>query len=501
MAPFFASTGNELLDAPAPVTTTDTSVLAVLKPLTELKTALEHRKCNALTPYKPPAWERLLSEAGIADTYAHIAKGFRQGFHIGLPIIRRTQTPPNSQTISKHHEEFTKIISEELRKGHYIGPASQDTLEKLISPFQSSPFGIIPKPGKPGKYRNTQNYSFPHKPSMEFPNPSINSFVNSDNFPTTWGTFALVSLLIRRLPPGSQIATRDVAEAYRTVALHKSQWPSCVVRLSEDSFAVDTSTSFGVAPSAGIYGDVRNAGADIFRYKGIGPLSAWVDDHLFFRLLRIHLDEYNQARRRWHSDISARGKHQDGGRIWFGGGTFEDGTIDQFDEDCQFPCRDLSQCSPRPAEDMQYAYNFDDIDTISEELGIPWERGKDSPFGSSAKYIGFLWNLSTLQVSLDTDKKERYLQAIQEWKNHCSHTLKDVERLYGKLRHACSVIPSSRAFLTKLETMLATGHHCPFVPHSPIKGIAEDLRWWVSTLQPVVPVKLVYYTPATAGNV
>jgi hypothetical protein len=44
-------------------------------------------------------------------------------------------------------------------------------------------------------------------------------------------------------------------------------------------------------------------------------------------------------------DIATRGKHQDGGRIWFGGKVFEDGTIEQFDEDCQFPCQDLSQSS------------------------------------------------------------------------------------------------------------------------------------------------------------
>ena len=39
------------------------------------------------------------------------------------------------------------------------------------------------------------------------------------------------------------------------------------------------------------------------------------------------------------------GQHQDGGSIWFGGRTFDDGTLEEFDEDCAFPCGDLSELS------------------------------------------------------------------------------------------------------------------------------------------------------------
>lgn len=56
-------------------------------------------------------------------------------------------------------------------------------MESLIGPFQSSPFSIIPKPAKLNKFRILQNYSFPYKPSLAFPNPSINPSINSDDFP------------------------------------------------------------------------------------------------------------------------------------------------------------------------------------------------------------------------------------------------------------------------------------------------------------------------------
>ena len=191
-----------------------------------------------------------------------------------------------------------------------------------------------------------------------------------------------------------------------------------------------------------MYGAVRNAASDILRFQGIGPISSWVDDHLFFWIPCSSLPEYNQKCRTWNGDIISRGEHQEGGRIWFGGRRFEDGTLEEFDKDCTFPCKDLSASSDRPVEDRSYTYNFDDIDTASHLLGIPWEVSKDRPFASSTTYIGFDWNIETNRVSLADSKKEKYLVATENWFLQTSHTLEEVEKLYSKLLHACFVRPS-----------------------------------------------------------
>ena len=34
-----------------------------------------------------------------------------------------------------------------------------------------------------------------------------------------------------------------------------------------------------------------------------------------------------------------------------------------------------------------------DIDALSDELGILWEKSKDIPFSSSIPFISFLWDL------------------------------------------------------------------------------------------------------------
>jgi hypothetical protein len=98
----------------------------------------------------------------------------------------------------------------------------------------NSPLSIIPKSNKPGKFRLAQNFSFPH--ALDAPILSINTQLDSSLHPCTWGTFSTMALCITRLPPGSQAAARDEAEAYRTMPLHLSQWNGTVIRIGEDAF-------------------------------------------------------------------------------------------------------------------------------------------------------------------------------------------------------------------------------------------------------------------------
>ena len=118
------------------------------------------------------------------------------------------------------------------------------------------------------------------------------------------------------------------------------------------------------------------------------------------------------------------------------------------------PLRDLMG-DDRNGEDTGQAYTMKDVDEISTRLGIPWERSKDVPFGSRIPFIGFDWDLEMKTVALQNKKKEKYVSAIVEWKRRKSHTLGDVERLYGKLLHTCSIVPEGRAYLTGLESMLS----------------------------------------------
>jgi hypothetical protein len=372
------------------LTDSSTSVQAAEPRPMEPRDALELRTRFPQTPYKADAWEQALRDANLFFSFIDIPSGFRNGFIIDFPPISYTQSPPNKDSFVTYIEEFNKILDRELLKERYIGPFSLPNLESAIGPFQSSPLSIIPKPGRPGKFRVVQNFSYPRSPSVQFPNPSINSFIQSEDFPTTWGKFSIVFLLISRLPPGSEAATRDVAEAYRTVPLHPSQWPAAVVRALEGDFYIDTCTAFGATPSAGIYGRVADAGAEILRSRGIGPLDKWVDDHIFFRIKSTHLSLYNDQRAAWARQISnSGGLKQSGSRLWYPISDTPGDSFEEFNENCTFPLRNLSHVSSRSEHDASFTYTISDIDNVSDQLGIPWERLKDQPFSGSTIYIGF----------------------------------------------------------------------------------------------------------------
>jgi hypothetical protein len=196
------------------------------------------------TLYKADEWDRALQAANLFFRFIDVPTGLHNGFLVDFPSISHTQSPPNKDSFLTYFNEFSKILDHELSKGQYIGPFSEAALTALIGPFQSSPLSIIPKPGHPGKFRVVQIVSFPLSPTLASPNPSINSCVDPDTYPTTGGKFSIVYLLISRLPPGSEAVTCDVAEAYHTIPLHDSQWPAAVVRAQHDLFYVDTLLQF-----------------------------------------------------------------------------------------------------------------------------------------------------------------------------------------------------------------------------------------------------------------
>ena len=440
----------------------------------ELRSAVSHRRTKPLTPLVAEHWESSLSATSLLEKYPFVPTFIRNGAYAGIPQIHHTFTPPNKKSTEELSIAFNDIIQVEFNKGRYLGPFSREVLEAEIGPFQSSPLSLVPKQGKPGKFRLIQNLSYPHN---NHPTPSINSQACSDDFPCTWGTFQTMCTLIKNLPPGTQAATRDIAEAYRIIPLHESQWPGVVVRISNNPalFALNTSNSFGGTTAGGLFGMFSDALADLMRAEGIGPILKWVDDFVFFRIPLMHISEYNRIRESIRDlIINNGGRHQTGGRIWFKGEILADAGVEQFAEDFTFPIRSHH---PQTLENM-FPYDFEVINKITNPLGIPWEMTKDTEFSSIVIFAGLEWNLETKRVSLPDTKRGKYLKAILEWNERTTHTLEDVQRLYGKLLWACHIVPRGRAYLTNLEKMMGTLNGRPFIPHHPPKRLAEDLTWW-----------------------
>ena len=484
MASPFVSVSRPQQGAQIPHTPQGTHAWAAENLAMEPSSVLLHRKSNPLTPYHPEEWLRQLSSFSLLEKYPSLYHSLICSFDVGIPSILQTYIPLNNPSIYKYPEAYSEIVEKELRKGRYIGPFSQAKLKTLIGPFQSSPLSLVPKPGKPGKFHAVHDFSHPH-PLGKNLIPSINSAINSHDFPCTWGTFSTVCLIIYLLPPGSQASIWDVSEAYHTIPVHHQQWPGLVVCLrEEDSFAANISNNFRLTSAGGAHGLLADAGSDIIRVNGIGPLSKWVDDHIFFRIPHHHLPAYNAQHHSWHQAVMDNGGQiHEGSRLWFRGVTMEDGQPEEFDEDIVFPLHDLSCHSPHSSEDAKFTYANTDINRISDELRIPWEPSKTVPFSNVVPYLGFVWNLTTRTVEILLEKKHKYLEVIKEWQKKPWHTLAEVQKLYGKLLHTTLVVPAGRVYLTSMEAMLSLFNNHPFVPHSSPHDMPHDLEWWSTLLE------------------
>jgi hypothetical protein len=140
-----------------------------------------------ITPYSANAFHVYLSKAHLLDRYPELCFKLTHGFPLGnITDISTSFTPGNLASALPHRLFIQRYISDELNFGRFSGPFTQKELEAKIGPFRSSPIQVDVKPGEAGgqsKLRCCRNLSF--RGNLGF---SINDDINSEEFPTRWGT-------------------------------------------------------------------------------------------------------------------------------------------------------------------------------------------------------------------------------------------------------------------------------------------------------------------------
>lgn len=375
------------------------------------------------SPLLPDSWETELRRHGLLEEFGDVPPGLRQGFRIGVAgPVSHTYTPPNHSSALDRPEIVQDHINSELRAGRYTGPFSKVELESLIGPFRTAPLGVVGKPSSPGKFRIIQDFSFPRNNSFI---QSLNSQINTDDFPCVWGFFADVAKIVALASPGTEGATFDVDSAYRQIPVHPIDQPHIVVMWGQD-FYLDHAVPFGAASSNGLFARCGDAIAIIFEKRGLGLVFKWVDDFLFIRL-------------------------------------------------------PSPQTTPHPPP----PFTEEDIYEIAEYLGWPWKRSKTKPFSSIFTYLGFLWDLKTKFVSIPEEKRAKYIARISLWLANSSSDLRGTQVIIGSLVHCSLVIPDGRphiAGLIKFSASFPQGNSQPFRQHKISPQARDDALWWKSRL-------------------
>lgn len=152
-----------------------------------------------VTPYHADAFLSMLTTHSLLNTYPDLPHKISHGFPLGdLPPITETYTPPNHFSVDEHIPAILEYFASEVALQRMSGPYTLSEVETILGPFRSSPIqvAIIPgEDGKPDKKRICRNLSFKGSPGI-----SINDMLNSDDFPTRWGTANDAADIVRILP-------------------------------------------------------------------------------------------------------------------------------------------------------------------------------------------------------------------------------------------------------------------------------------------------------------
>lgn len=164
--------------------------------ITPIVTGASERE-QIITPYIADVFEQTLHDCNLLDEYASLPNKLRYGFPIGdFEIPTFSFTPHNHPSGVEHMDFINSYVQEQVAIGRMTGPYSQTQVESILGGFfVSSPLSVVDKASAPGKFRLIQNCSYKDANKV-----SVNDQIDSDNFPTKWGTASQVAELVSPSP-------------------------------------------------------------------------------------------------------------------------------------------------------------------------------------------------------------------------------------------------------------------------------------------------------------
>ena len=160
-----------------------------MRPLGAPGTDLADILYKIVTPYIPATWNQALSNANLINSYPNLVHDLSFGSPIGnLPHINFTFIPNNLPSAKIRPEYITNLINEEVTTGCMDGPFTVDEAQCIYGGhFRTCPLWLVDKPGSKD-LRMIRHFSKEDQFGQ-----SMNSWVDSDNFPTCWFTAATVA--------------------------------------------------------------------------------------------------------------------------------------------------------------------------------------------------------------------------------------------------------------------------------------------------------------------
>ena len=96
------------------------------------------------------------------------------------------------------------------------------------------------------------------------------------------------------------------------------------------------------------------------------------------------------------------------------------------------------------------------LQVVAAELGIPLAPDKQDGPTTTIVFLGIIIDTVRQELRLPEDKLYRLLETVTEWKVRKVCNRREMESIVGTLQHACTVIPSGKAFLQRAISLLSS---------------------------------------------
>ena len=195
-----------------------------------------------------PKWTSALQVCPDAAFGSYIVRGLTEGFRIGYDYQqRRGRGRRNLASAAAHPREVDAYLTEELARGRVVGPLRAAVAQTV----HTSPFGVIPKSGKPGRWRLILDLSAPL-------GASINTGISPELSSIRYARVEHAVRALGRLGPGALMAKVDLKSAYRVVPVHPDDHHLLGMAWRGGVY-LDTALPFGLRSAPKIFSAVADA--------------------------------------------------------------------------------------------------------------------------------------------------------------------------------------------------------------------------------------------------
>ena len=214
-------------------------------------------------------WRQSLATHPDQHFVQYILKGLEKGFRIGFQYQQAQLKQCSSNMVIKDPSVVSDYLHTELRLNRLVKLSNKEAGELGI---HCSPIGIIPKKGKPGKWRLIVDLSSPE-------GASVNDGVDKETSSLSYTSVDAIASRVLALGQGAMLAKMDIKQAYRIIPVHPED--RCLLGMRWDNQVfIDKALPFGLRSAPLIFSAVADALQFMMIQKGATFVDHYVDDFI-----------------------------------------------------------------------------------------------------------------------------------------------------------------------------------------------------------------------------